>query len=67
MGCARRWARRNQLRRRAIGNDDVVDLRMFHGRLLGAGSVALPLVIQRQFGAAAWEQIRTVVELQNTA
>ena len=67
MGYATGWALINQLRRRAIANDDDFDLRIFHDRLLGAGSVALPLVIQRQFGAAAWEQIRTVVELQNTA
>ncbi len=67
MGYATGWALINELRRRMQASDPAFDLRSFHDRLLGAGSVALPLVIQRQFGAKAWEAVRTVVGEENGA
>ncbi|WP_438971516.1 DUF885 domain-containing protein [Methylophaga sp.] len=32
------------------------ELKAFHDKLLGSGSIALPLVIEQQFGNAVWQQ-----------
>lgn len=67
MGYATGWAMINALRRQLQAQDERFELRPFHDRLLGAGSVALPLVIQRQFGMGNWEAVRGVVGGKNGA
>ncbi len=59
MGYATGWALINGLRKHHRDADPAAfDLRNFHDRLLAAGSVALPLVIRRRFGDAAWAAAR---------
>lgn len=67
MGYAVGWRMINTLRRRIETADEAFDLRAFHDRLLGAGSVALPLAIRRQFGDRDWEHVRSAISGQNGA
>jgi uncharacterized protein (DUF885 family) len=48
----------NALRDRLSADSAGFTLKGFHDRLLSAGTVALPLVMQRVFGAAAWTTAR---------
>lgn len=50
MGYATGWALVNAARRRWGNAEEAVGLREFHDRLLGAGSMALSLVLRRAFG-----------------
>jgi len=61
MGYATGWALLSETRNRLQGSDALFNLRDFHDRLLAAGSVALPLVIRRQFGTPLWESVRRAV------
>ncbi len=67
MGYAVGWSLITALRGRAEAADEMFDLRAFHDRLLGAGSVALPLVIRRQFGDRDWEHVRSAIFNRNGA
>jgi uncharacterized protein (DUF885 family) len=58
MGYATGWALINAARKRAMPD---FTLKGFHDRLLSVGSVALPLVLQRAFGAALWSDVREAV------
>lgn len=49
------WALINALRD-IIQPQTETDLRDFHNKLLAEGSIALPLVIQQQFGTEVWQQ-----------
>jgi uncharacterized protein (DUF885 family) len=49
------WALINALRD-IINPANKVELKQFHDRLLASGSIALPLVIQRQFGEELWQK-----------
>lgn len=49
------WALINALRD-IIKPADTSELKAFHDKLLSCGSVALPLVIERQFGSDIWQQ-----------
>lgn len=42
--------------REIINPQDLTELKQFHDTLLASGSIALPLVIQRQFGQSVWQQ-----------
>ena len=53
LGYAVGWALIDTLRGEAN-----LPLREFHDRLLSAGSIALPLVIRRAFGAETWSQVQ---------
>ncbi|ROR29573.1 DUF885 domain-containing protein [Inmirania thermothiophila] len=61
MGYALGWALIDALRG-VLGVDpgDAAALRRFHDRLLSAGSVALPRVVRRVFGEAAWVRAAAV-------
>lgn len=61
MGYATGWALINALRDRARLAGRAFDLKHFHDRLLSAGSIALPLVIRRVFGADMWASVRQMV------
>jgi len=52
------WALINALRDRLSLDAPDFTLQAFHDRLLSAGTVALPLVIQRVFGQPAWTTAR---------
>lgn len=67
MGYALGWSMINALRGHVQAADEEFDLRAFHDRLLGAGSVALPLVISRQFGERDWEYVRGAIRGENSA
>lgn len=67
MGYALGWSMINALRGYVQTADEGFDLRAFHDRLLGAGSIALPLVICRQFGERDWEHVRGAMRDQNSA
>lgn len=67
MGYALGWAMITALRDRARAADEQFDLRAFHDQLLGAGSIALPLVIRRQFGERDWAHVRGAIRDQNSA
>lgn len=49
------WALINALRD-IVQPADGEELKVFHDKLLSCGSVALPLVIENQFGTAIWQQ-----------
>lgn len=49
------WALINALRDQ-VAPASTAELKEFHDRLLDCGSIALPLVIERQFGLHAWQQ-----------
>lgn len=67
MGYALGWSMINTLRTYVQAADEGFDLKGFHDRLLGAGSIALPLVIQRQFGDRDWDHVRGAIQGQNGA
>ena len=56
MGYALGWAMINALRDEQMKNDSFA-LKSFHDKLLASGSIALPFVIKRQFGAAAVDNV----------
>lgn len=58
LGYATGWALINALRDRLRARDAAFTLTKFHDRLIAAGSIALPLVIARQFGADDWRAVR---------
>jgi uncharacterized protein (DUF885 family) len=60
LGYATGWALINALRTQQQ-SAPTFSLHAFHDRLLSAGSVALPLVIQRAFGNEAWQAARDAV------
>ncbi|MBL1319751.1 MAG: DUF885 domain-containing protein [Methylophaga sp.] len=49
------WALINALRD-IVSPENKTELKQFHDRLLASGSIALPLVIQRQFGEEIWQK-----------
>ena len=57
MGYATGWALINAARSRLQGLEPEAGLRSFHDRLLGAGSVGLPLAIRARFGAPFWDSV----------
>ncbi|HKK07084.1 MAG TPA: DUF885 domain-containing protein [Gammaproteobacteria bacterium] len=57
MGYATGWALINAARTRLRAVEPGLSLRDFHDRLLGAGSVGLPLVIRSNFGAPFWDSV----------
>jgi uncharacterized protein (DUF885 family) len=61
LGYATGWAMIIALRDEWRARNPAAPLREFHDRLLSAGSVALPLVIERVFGAAQWQSARARV------
>ena len=62
MGYATGWALINACRdRQRLAEGRAFSLRGFHDRLLGVGACALPLVIERAFGLARWEEARHLV------
>lgn len=60
MGYATGWALINAARERAQAQPGFA-LKDFHDRLLSAGSIALPLVLQRAFGPTLWSAAREAV------
>ena len=60
MGYATGWALIRAVRETQSKNDDF-ELKSFHDSLLSVGSCALPLVIKRAFGEAAWQDARKQV------
>jgi uncharacterized protein (DUF885 family) len=61
LGYAVGWAMINALRQEWCALNPAAPLKEFHDRLLSAGSFALPLVIERVFGASLWQCVRTRV------
>lgn len=61
LGYATGWALINALRDRRRARDRDFSLKAFHDRLLASGSIALPLVIARQFGADDWRAVRAML------
>lgn len=61
MGYATGWALINETRDRLQGMENDFSLKSFHDRLLSAGSIGLPWVIQRCFGKPLWKSIRQSV------
>lgn len=62
MGYATGWALINACRDRLRAEQGGgFSLRAFHDRLLGCGSAALPLVIERAFGIELWNKARRMV------
>lgn len=67
MGYAVGWSLINALRAHQRVAESGPALKAFHDRLLGAGSMALALVVRRQFGAHAWDAVRAGVFGKNDA
>ena len=61
MGYATGWALINAARDRLRTRSPAPSLKEFHDRLLGVGSIALPLVMQRAFGADLWRTVHGMV------
>jgi len=62
MGYATGWALINAVRDRArLAQRDAFSMQVFHDNLLAAGSVALPLVVRRQFGEDLWQSACAMV------
>lgn len=61
LGYATGWAMINTLRDEWRVLNPSAPLREFHERLLSAGSIALPLVIDRVFGVSLWQAVRARV------
>jgi len=62
MGYATGWALINASRDRLRAEEqDRFHLKGFHDQLLSAGSMALPLVIERIFGRDLWQRVRGMV------
>ncbi len=57
LGYATGWALINALRDQIVQHKSGAALRAFHDRLLSAGSIAAPMVIQRVFGEKTWQKI----------
>ena len=60
MSYALGWAMINALRDRQIKNDSF-KLNEFHDKLLASGSISLPWVIKRQFGAKALDDVMSTI------
>jgi uncharacterized protein (DUF885 family) len=58
LGYAIGWSIINALRDEWRARNPAAPLKDFHDRLLSAGSIALPLVIERVFGASLWQDVR---------
>ena len=58
LGYAIGWALIRALRDSVCAGSSPLPLKIFHDRLLSAGSVALPLVIRHVFGEPVWREIR---------
>lgn len=58
LGYATGWALINALRDQVCPEKSVPGLKRFHDRLLSVGSVALPQVIARAFGADVWTKVK---------
>ena len=61
LGYATGWALINALRSNVLENEPGTPLRSFHDRLLSVGSIAVPVVIRRAFGEAAWDAAKSSV------
>jgi uncharacterized protein (DUF885 family) len=61
MGYATGWVLINETRDRLRALDAGFSLKSFHDRLLSAGSIGLPWVIQHCFGKPLWESVRQSV------
>lgn len=57
MGYATGWALIDAARTRLQAVEPAFTLRGFHDRLLGAGSIGLPLVLRSRFGAPFWANL----------
>ena len=57
LGYATGWGMINSLRNHLMYENENYSLKTFHDRLLSAGSIALPLVVQRVFGSTVWNSI----------
>jgi uncharacterized protein (DUF885 family) len=57
MGYATGAALINEARERLQSMETDFSLKRFHDRLLSAGSIGLPWVIQRSFGKPLWESV----------
>lgn len=61
MGYATGWALINAVRTQLQADNPRFSLREFHDQLLSAGSIALPLVVQRSLGEMVWQSARSQV------
>lgn len=61
MGYATGWALINKTRERLQSMEEGFSLKSFHDRLLSAGSIGLPWVLQRGFGEPLWRSVRQSV------
>jgi len=62
MGYAAGWALINAARDQVrLAERDQFSVRSFHDRLLSAGSIALPIVLQKVFGPEVWTRARNMV------
>lgn len=61
MGYACGWALIDAARTRLRRDAGPFTLKSFHDRLLSQGSIALPLVLRREFGDGLWSQLRSEV------
>lgn len=61
MGYATGWALLNAARDRLRAEQPDLSLREFHDRVLGQGSIALPLVLNQAFGADLAQKARDIV------
>ncbi len=61
MGYATGWALINAARDRWRAEDPGFEFRDFHDRILSCGSVAVPLMLKRVFGAEFAERVRTTI------
>lgn len=57
MGYATGWALLQALRENQLSETQAAQLKVFHDRVLGSGSIALSLVIQHEFGEQCWHTI----------
>ena len=61
MGYATGWALINTTRTRLQASQADFSLRAFHDHLVGAGSIALPLVLRQRFGEPLWRSVQAEV------
>ena len=61
MGYATGWALINATRSRLQASQDDFSLKTFHDELIGAGSMALPLVLRQRFGEPLWHSVHREV------
>jgi len=57
MGYATGWALLQALRENQLPESQQAQLKIFHDQILGCGSIALPLVVQHQFGEQCWQTV----------